>query len=115
VVRPYGKIKFDGVMVVVYVVLQGVVLVVLWGLLGWTLNGGRDMVPEGENGEVIRGGRGERRSNGGMMPVISNFPLFDIAFKARVGRGLNGKEVWRAGDGDIVRMMGDERVHVKME
>ncbi|KAK0654852.1 hypothetical protein B0T16DRAFT_383864 [Cercophora newfieldiana] len=111
VVRPYGKIKFDGVMVVVYVVLQGAVLGVLWGLWGWGLWEEWTLKGRDETGEGVRAG-GE---NGMSMPVISNYPLFDIVFKARVGSGLGGKEVLTAGDGDIVRVMGEERVHVKME
>ncbi|KAK4445350.1 hypothetical protein QBC34DRAFT_441760 [Podospora aff. communis PSN243] len=93
VVRGYGKIRFDGTMVGVYVVLQGVVLVGLWGL--WV-------------GDWRWGGR-ERGV------VVSSFPLFDLVFKARVGGGVEGKEVGGMGDGEVVRLMGGRRVFVKME
>ena len=102
IVTPYSKIKFDGVMVVVYTVLQGATLLVLWGLLAWACWSyvrGMGLYSAGDASEL----------------AISSYLLFDIAFKSMVKVGMEGKEIWRAEDADVERLMGSEKIYVKME
>ena len=127
IVTPYVKMKFDDTMLVVYIVLQGSVLVLLWVLLVWSWSG-------------LRGGSDdERRKEKEGMPAISSYPLFDIAFKTGIvtgdsatdeesgsgsgsgsgnsgmGMRMRGERVWNAQDAEILRLMRGCNVTVKRD
>ncbi|KAK4218445.1 hypothetical protein QBC37DRAFT_274751 [Rhypophila decipiens] len=73
-VQGYEKVMFDRGMFVLFLVLQGVAAVFVWGVLGW----------------VWFGGGGGQGGGKGRLPEISEFPLYDGLFRTRVVDGRGG-------------------------
>ena len=92
-VRSFVKIRFDPVLVGVFLVFQGVAVLFVWAVLGYAVMR-RDLLPE-----------------------ISSYPMFDAEFKARTdgylivdddGRRKGG--VWRFGDREVLDAMRTAKV-----
>lgn len=86
VVRPYVKLGFDPVILVVFTVFQGGMLVLLWALWVWVA--------------VILG----------RLPVVSSFPFFDFAFKPEVVMEIEKEKLWGAGDEEVLEIVDGVRV-----
>ena len=89
IVAPYVKLKFDPLFFNLFIGLQGVALLFLWGVVVWGFFISADL------------------------PDISSFPAFDVAFKAmpRHAHGLENGDVWEDGDTAILGLMRDARVY----
>ena len=87
IVKPYVKLEFDPVVLVLFIVFQGSVLLFLWGLLAWTV--------------LAVGG----------LPAVSSFPLFDFSFKSGVDMQEASREkVWNAGDSEVLELVEGAKV-----
>ena len=99
-VQGYDKVKFDSGMFILFLGLQGVAVVFVWGVLVWVWFGGKG------------GGKGR-------LPDISEFPLYDGAFKTRIVKrhGSDSDMASLANDGastsEIIRDMKKYRVLLK--
>ncbi|KAM7204581.1 hypothetical protein V8F33_001545 [Rhypophila sp. PSN 637] len=91
-VQGYEKVMFDRGMFVLFLVLQGVAAVFVWGVLGWVwfAGGGHGRLNLNAKG----GGGGKAR-----LPEISEFPLYDGLFRTRVVDGGNSGVTLSAGVG----------------
>ncbi|KAK4448934.1 hypothetical protein QBC34DRAFT_352135 [Podospora aff. communis PSN243] len=95
VVREVAKLRFDRVVLGVFVAVQGGVLVVLMAGWVWILMG-------------VFGGKG------GGMPNVSSYPLFDAGFRSEVVGGEGEREkAWGADDGEVLEVVDGVRVVVK--
>jgi len=90
VVKSYVKLRFDPAMLVVFIVFQGGVLVLLWGLWIWI---------------AVRLRK---------LPTVSSFPLFDFAFKPEVVmEEVEEGRLWGAGDEQVLEIVEGARVMVR--
>jgi len=93
IVAPSVKIKFDLALFVVFIVLQSLAMVFIWGKLLW-----------------IWFCVGMKR-----LPKISSYPLFDAAFKARVNVEADQSYVLNAGSSDVIRIVKDAKTYIMIE
>ncbi|KAJ9144673.1 hypothetical protein NKR23_g5763 [Pleurostoma richardsiae] len=91
VVAPHVKIKFNQTMFILFLVLQGLTIVFLWGVLAWEWLGRRTL------------------------PLTSSFPLYDAAFRARVDGEAWQLDMVNASNSEIVDIMKDARATAKAE
>jgi len=87
IVKPYVKLKFDSVILLLFIVFQGGVLLFLWALWMWTVVAAR------------------------RLPEVSSFPLYDFSHKLNVELApADGEKVWNAGDAEILKLAKGARV-----
>jgi hypothetical protein len=91
IVAPYIKIKFDWGMFIIFLVLQGLAISFVWAVLLWVWF-------------AVKG-----------LPATSSYPLFDFAFKAKAEIEVDQQDVLNAGDLDVINMVRDVKIFVKME
>ncbi|KAK8102430.1 hypothetical protein PG984_015576 [Apiospora sp. TS-2023a] len=90
IVAPYSKISFNRTMFYLFIVLQGLALVLIWAVLIWVWV----------------------RST--PIPYISSFPLFDAAFKLEKQEFVPDRSVvFSAKDSRVLKLVGQERVFSK--
>ncbi|KAI3326173.1 hypothetical protein HD806DRAFT_552487 [Xylariaceae sp. AK1471] len=90
IVSPYTMLKFDASMFYLFLALQGAVIVFTWIVLLGVWVGGKDG-----------------------MPIISSFPLLDIALKCRLEVQADQSAVICADSSDLLRMIGSNRAGLK--
>lgn len=93
VVKPLVKLKFDSTLLTLFVVLEGIVLVVLWGCLVWLF------FPWGDAR--------------GRVTVATAFPVVDFLFRAegRVEEEGEGEMLRETGSKGVVERFGGVRIH----
>jgi len=123
VVKGYGKFVVDRGMLVGFLVLQGVVVVFVWGVLGWVWlgrGGGRRKGRDSDGRE--REGDGNRERGVGRGEWASSFVVFDAAVRVELRMEEPGAEevqlevVQRGfGDGKILGLAAGARAFVRSE
>ncbi|KAK7917442.1 hypothetical protein PG985_011050 [Apiospora marii] len=90
IVKPYSKIKFKKTMFYLFILLQGVSLLFIWGVLIWVWV----WAPP--------------------IPYITSFPLFDAGFKLETPELAQDQSVvLKARDSHVLGLLGQERVFTK--
>lgn len=107
VVRPVATYAFDEGMFGLFVGLQGVAMVFMWGVLCWIWVGG------GGSGGGTGAGNGTSRRRS--LPDTSSFPLFDVLYRTQVdGERWTGEEIARvSGSEGVVGCMKGAVVRTK--
>ena len=94
IVAPITKIKFNPVMIFLFVAFQGIILLLVWVVFVWSLLYWKTL------------------------PAISSFPAFDVSVKAQ--SGINGAvdgietDYWYVGDAELLRIADGVRLHRKV-
>ncbi|KAI4864525.1 hypothetical protein F4820DRAFT_448962 [Hypoxylon rubiginosum] len=91
IVAPYTKLRFDSGMFYLFVALQGSAIIFTWG--------------------VLLGVWFQPR----IFPMLSSFPLFDVAFKAKIEVKGDQKKILTADSSDIIGIMGSNRAALERE
>lgn len=89
VVAPHVKIRFDPGMFAAFVVLQGSAMLFVWGVLCWVWFGSRTI------------------------PKTSAYPIFDVAFKAKVDNEATEAALVQANSWTVIEMMRDAKAYGK--
>lgn len=92
VVEPYSKIKINQNMFILFVTLQCLVIAAIWAALFWLWY-----------------------TNKGVVPAMSSYPMFDIAYKARLEDAETEKDILQMGNSKILGMMVNAKVLVKKD
>lgn len=91
IVKPYQKIRFDKGMFVLFLVLQCLVMCILWGVMVWVWVSG--------NGSV----------------KTSSFPLFDIAFKAKIENERTDTNLQKSDSREVIKFVRGSRLVPKID